>query len=188
MRIVIAAAFAFVTITAGAQNASRKKLIATGWDSPTPVQFRQYLSAFEKWPFDGTTIQTTRRLASGKDANAVNAFACEHWAPREFDVAIADLKAAKPRTATANFLMLYSNPGDVDWFDDAGWKEVVQHWRLLARTAYLGGLKGILFDAEPYTPPYQQYRFVSQAGSAKHTFAQYCVKARERGRFAADIG
>jgi imidazolonepropionase-like amidohydrolase len=28
-----------------------KRLIATGWDSPTPAQFRDHVASFEQWPF-----------------------------------------------------------------------------------------------------------------------------------------
>jgi hypothetical protein len=160
----------------------RKKLIATGWDSPTPAEFHKHISEFEKWPFDGTTIQPTRKLADGKIADAKFAFSREHWERAEFSEAIADLKAARPRSATDSFLMLYANPGDVDWFDDAGWKEVVEHWRILAWVAGEGGLRGILFDAEPYTPPHEQFKYSSQAGRDRHSFSEYAARARERGR------
>ena len=78
--------------------------------------------------------------------------------------------------------MLYANPGDVDWFDDAGWREVVNHWRLLARLTKQGGLRGLLYDAEPYQPPHSQFRYDAQSGHDRHTFADYSAKARERGR------
>ncbi len=77
--------------------------------------------------------------------------------------------------------MLYANPGDVDWFDDAGWGEVVNHWRVLARLAKQGGLRGLLFDAEPYVNPHSQFRYDAQPESAKHTFDEYRTKARQRG-------
>lgn len=63
----------------------RKKLIATGWDSPTPAQYRSHLSEFERWPFDGTTIQPTRRIAGGKTADAKFAFSRERWDRSEFE-------------------------------------------------------------------------------------------------------
>lgn len=162
--------------------AAQKKLIATGWDSPTPAQFRQNLATFEKCPFDGTTIMTTRKLADGHVVNTMGAFSREVWHASEFEQTIADLKAAHPVKARDNFLMLNTNPGNVDWFDDAGWKQVVDHWRLIARAAKQGGMRGILYDPEPYTPPYCQFSYHAQAGSAKHTFAEYEAKVRQRGQ------
>lgn len=164
-----------------AQSPARGKLIATGWDSPTPAEFTRNLAAFEKFPFDGTTIRPTRVLADGQAVDARFAFSRQHWTSAEFERAIADLQAATPRTSTDNFLMLYANPGDVDWFDDAGWTEIVDHWRLLARVARQGRLKGILFDAEPYAPPHAQFSYPQQPGRKVHTFTQYSAQARKRG-------
>ncbi len=158
-------------------------LIATGWDSPTPAQFREQVAEFEKWGvFDGTTISPTRTLAGGAVVDGKNAFAREPWRWEEFAGALADLRAAKPTICRETFLMLYANPGDVDWFDDAGWRAIVEHWRLLARLARQGGLRGLLYDAEPYAKPHAQFRYGAQAEREKHTFAEYRAKARERGR------
>jgi hypothetical protein len=71
---------------------------------------------------------------------------------------MADLKAARSDKLTDNFLIFGANPGNVDWLDDAGWREIRQHCRLLARLAHEGGLRGLLFDPEPYTEPYKQCR------------------------------
>lgn len=162
---------------------TRSPLIATGWDSPNPRQFREGLATFEGWGvFDGTTLRATRQTADNAEAAAIYAFSDETWAWSEFAGALADLQAAKPTTSRANFLMLYSNPGDVDWFDDAGWRAIVEHWRLLARLAKQGGLSGLLFDAEPYTKPHSQFLYRAQPGCDRHTFAEYRAKARQRGR------
>ena len=67
-------------------------------------------------------------------------------------------------------------------FDDEAWAQIVEHWRIAARLANQGGLKGILFDPEAYTEPHRQFAYTSQAGWREHTFAEYAAKARERGR------
>jgi hypothetical protein len=163
--------------------AARVPIIATGWDSPNPKQFREGVAAFEQWGvFDGTTLRATRRTAGGEEQGAINAFSREEWRWPEFASALGDLQATKPTTCRENYLMLYSNPGDVDWFDDAGWQEITDHWRLLSRLARQGGLRGILFDAEPYTPPHSQYLYRAQPGCEQHSFAEYRAKARQRGR------
>ena len=74
----------------------------------------------------------------------------------------------------------------MDWFDDAGWKEIQEHCRLLARLAHQGGLKGLLFDPEPYTEPFKQFKYSSQARRTEHSFEDYCRKARQRGREVMD--
>ncbi len=176
---VISGAVFAVTATPAAETG----LIATGWDSPTAAGFCRELPEFEKWgAFDGTTIFPTRKTADGQTRHAHCAFSREHWEWNELADCVADLKAAQPQLATQNFLFLYSNPGDVDWFDDAGWREVVDHWRLLARAAREGGLRGILYDAEPYTPPHSQFLYGAQPENEEHSFAEYRVRARQRGR------
>ncbi len=132
--------------------------------------------------FDGTTLRATRRAADGSEQAAIFAFSREPWAWGEFAAALADLKGARPTTCRENYLMVYSNPGDVDWFDDAGWKIITDHWRLLTRLARQGGLRGLLFDAEPYTPPHSQFLYRAQPERDRHTFAEYRAKARQRGR------
>ena len=70
----------------------------------------------------------------------------------------------------------------MDWFDDEGWQAIVDHWRLLARLAKQAGLRGVLYDAEPYTPPHSQFLYRVQPQAAQHTFAEYEARARQRGR------
>ena len=128
IRVLLAVATVSLVLTPCA--AGERRLIATGWDSPTPARFRDELAAFEAWQaFDGTTIAATRKLPDGRVVDARNAFGREPWQWSEFAAALADLQAVKPVSATENFLFAYANPGDVDWFDDAGWSQIVDHWR-----------------------------------------------------------
>ncbi len=97
-----------------AAQTARPPLIATGWDSPSPRQFREGLAAFEQWGvFDGSTLRPTRRTKEGAEKDAKNAFSREPWRWEEFAEALADLKAARPKTCLQTFLILYANPGDV---------------------------------------------------------------------------
>ncbi len=174
--------FVFLLEIGSVGFAGEVPLIVTGWDSPTPAQYREGLKAFEEWGlFDGTTIRPTRQTTSGV-VDAQNAFGREPWSWDQFAPALKDLQAAKTTTCRETFLMLYSNPGDIDWFDDTGWKNIVQHCRFLARLAKQGGLKGLLFDAEPYSPPAKQYRYQDQASADRYTFDEYRKQARLRGR------
>lgn len=163
-------------------DAEPPRLIATGWDNPTPSQFRRHLAEFERWPFQGAVIRPTRTGPDGKEVDATFAFAREPWNEADFAAATADLQAAKPAKDRADFLMIDANPGDVDWFDDAGWAQIVDHWRILTRVARRGGLKGLLYDAEPYAPPASQFSYRAQPERDRHSFAEYAAKARERGR------
>ena len=62
------------------------------------------------------------------------------------------------------------------------WKAVVEHWRIAAWLARETKIKGILFDPEPYRPPYSQFSYNAQPERDKHSFEDYYAKARERGR------
>lgn len=163
-------------------EAGPPKLIATGWDHPTPAQFRRHVAEFERWPFQGAVIRATRTGPGGKEIGSTFAFGRDHWDEAAFAASIADLQAAKSSKRGDYFLLINANPGDVDWFDDDGWAQVVDHWRLLARAARQGGLKGLLYDAEPYSPPHAQFYYAKQKGRDQHTFAEYIAKARGRGR------
>ena len=132
---------------APAASGSPVPVIATGWDSPNPRQFREGLATFEGWGvFDGTTLRATRRAADGSEQAAIFAFSREPWAWGEFAAALADLKGARPTTCRENYLMVYSNPGDVD-FHDAG-----KDYHTMASDPFgsSGGLRRLLFDAEPH--------------------------------------
>jgi hypothetical protein len=183
--LVLALVSAATVATAGPAPLPRK-LIVTGWDSPDTAQFRRDVRTMEQWPFDGAIIYAQGRGSDGGLFDARAAFGSNHWESAGFANALADLKAAHSDKLTDNFLILGANPGDVDWFDDAGWKEIQEHCRLLARLAHEGGLKGLLFDPEPYTEPFEQFKYSSQARRTEHSFDDYCRKARQRGREVMD--
>lgn len=173
----------FVASTSNAQRVpDRGQIIATGWDNPSPSQFRQHLAEFEKWPFQGTVIRPVRKLAEGREVGCTEAFQRGEWTWPELEPSVADLKGARPSKAVSNYLMITANPGNVDFFDDAGWAEIASHWQLLARVARQGGLKGLLYDEEPYSPPHEAFGYSAQPEHGRHSFGEYAAKARERGR------
>ena len=158
------------------------KLIATGWDNPDTAQFRRDLKGMEKWPFRGVVLNANGRDQTGKWFSATAAFCTNHWEKQFFGKALEDLKVSHSDQLTDNFLIFGANPGNVDWFDDAGWKEIEEHWRILARLARDGGLKGLVFDPEAYTVPFKQFNYSAQPQRDHHSYEEYCLKARERGR------
>ena len=86
-------------------------LIVTGWDSPTPAQFRQHVAEFEKLGlFEGTNIDPTRRVKGGAVGSAKNAFSREPWQWEEFAEALADSRAAKTITTTCRETFLMISP------------------------------------------------------------------------------
>jgi len=172
-----------VTAVSHAQDARRpKKLIATGWDMPDTRRLRENLEIMEQRPFDGVVLEALGRNAAGKPCRLGWAFLNEKWQRAWFQPCIVDLRACKFRRFTDNFIMLNANPGNVDWFDDEGWQNIVEHCRIAAWVAKQSGIKGLLFDPEPYAPPHSQFSYAAQPQHERHTFAEYCAQARLRGR------
>jgi len=161
----------------------RKKLIMSGWDQPDAAQFRRDLAAFEKYPFDGVILTVPGTKPDGTSFTSFNnLFSPEPWTEAMFAGALADLKAARSAKVTDNFLILWSLPHTVDWFDDAGWAIIADKFRLMARVAKQGGLRGILFDPEQYSEEHKPWRYLSQPGCRQHNFAAYFAKVRQRGQ------
>lgn len=179
---VVGLAVACSTCPAPAQDMRRpKKLIATGWDMPDTARLRENLEQMERRPFDGVVLEAVGRRDDGRPCRLRLAFVEEPWQEAWFESCIDDLKACRFQRFTDNFLLVNANPGRVDWFDDAGWESIVDHWRIAARVAKQSGCKGILFDPEPYTPPYAQFRYAAQPRRRQHPFEEYYRKARQRG-------
>ena len=161
----------------------RKKLIETGWDQPDTATLRKNVAEMEQQtPFDGVIIGCTGVKADGTKASLRPVFSSTPWEAQWFQSCIDDLQATPFKRFTDNFVIIGANPGNVDWFDDEGWKNVVEHWRIAARVARQGKVKGLLFDPEAYTKPYQQFKYAAQAQKDQHTFIEYVAKARQRGQ------
>src|SRR5438309_4930440 len=105
-----------------------RQLIYTGWDCPTPATFRADVADFEKLKlFDGSGIFPTRKHGEAAIERASEPFSTNHWDWSDFAQSVADLEAVRTTQCTNKFLMMSANPGNVDWFDDNGWAEVVDH-------------------------------------------------------------
>lgn len=163
----------------GLADQPAKKLIAVGWDMPNAERFRANFEAMEKVPLQGCSM---RFAGPGNQPTMWFSFSREPYDPQAVAQYTEDLKAVQPTQLRHRFLLLNANPGDVDWFDDAGWAVIADHWRTGARVAREGGLAGIMFDPEAYRDPYRTFDWTAQAQSAQHTFAEYHEKARQRGR------
>jgi hypothetical protein len=184
--IFISAALSIlIQLQAGAQIGSPgpKKLIEMGWDKPDTAALRANLAQMEQTPFDGALIGVTGKDDNGKTVEVRLASSNVPWKKEWFQQSVDDLKVvhSQAKKLTDNFIQVGANPGNVDWFDDAGWKQIADHWRIAAWIAKEGNVKGIFFDPEAYTKPDFQFDYYSQSGRDKHTFAEYQAKARQRG-------
>ena len=161
----------------------RKKLIMSGWDQPDAAQFRRDIKEFEKYPFDGVILTVPGKRNDGTSFSSYdNLFSAEPWNEAMFSSSLADLKATRSAQVTDNFVILWSLPTSVDWFNDSGWAVIAEKFRIMARVAKAGGLRGILFDPEHYSPTKKAWQYSTQPNRGQCTFAEYFAKVRQRGQ------
>jgi hypothetical protein len=159
---------------------SPKKLIEFGWDEPDTALMRAHVAEMEATPFDGCVFD----IKYLKDGKPVGAFVNEAWGRRAFTAAdvqpaLDDLRATPFKRFTENFLRFNVMPGDVDWFDDAGFDVVASNAKLAAQVARDGHARGILFDIEQYGSPL--FTYPKQAHAKEKSWADYSRQARVRG-------
>ena len=161
-----------------------KKIIESSMHIVTAQQLRRDLKEMEKSPFDGLVVAMPVFDTPTGTPNMPLSRAFENmkWEKAWFKKSIEDLKACRSDKLTDIFLTLNSNPGNVDWFDDGGWKQIIDHFRIAAWAAKQSGVKGLMWDPEPYNRPSCAFGYAAQSDYKKHTFAEYYAKARERGR------
>jgi hypothetical protein len=108
----------------------------------------------------------------------------------DFQQALADLQATKFHRFTEVFLRVNVTPGDIDWFDDNTWAVVLHNFGVAAKIAKASGIKGFMFDSEPYLAQQKpesalwSYNILSTKSSSfsGKSYAEYQSKARQRGR------
>ncbi len=156
----------------------RKRLISAGWDSPDPETLFNHREAIEKSPFSGVRIQIGPRR--GPEVTFRRIFSPSPWKREMFERDLEFLRKARSPRLPDHFLAMGPGAG-MDWFDDEGWKNVAEHFRIAAWLAREGGLKGIMFDPEIGTsdPPFSYLR---QKEKKPESFEAYAAKARQRGR------
>src|SRR5437016_2489844 len=153
--------FVALAITASAApSRAQKKLIEFGWDEPDEAFLKQYAAEMERnTPFDGCVFHVNYTKSGGCKGN----FMWDVWSKRAFKdeelaEGLATLKAAHFERMKHNFLRFNVTPGDVDWFDDAGFAAIVNNAKLAARVAKESGVcDGVLFDIEQYNTPLFSY-------------------------------
>lgn len=160
----------------------RKKLIELGWGKLTPTRLLEHLPRVEQTPFDGLALNIIGTDEQGQAVSAFQICIPKPWKPEWFQGEINTLRKLKSNKLTDNFISVslsVSSPDFVDAFDDAGWKVIVEHFRIAAWIAKEGGLKGIMFDPEGYGNTVICSR--SQRRKEK-SFTEYAAKVRQRGR------
>jgi hypothetical protein len=160
----------------------KKKLIEYGWDEPDVAYLREHAEEMQKRPLDGVIFVLRNVSRDGKKKgdftwSAWGSKVLEDW---QYQESLEDLKATKFTRFTDNFVRLNVTPGDVDWFDDAGFASVMENIRRAARVAKKAGVKGILFDTEAYNTTLWNYGKTKQA--ATKSWDDYAAACRSRGK------
>jgi hypothetical protein len=148
-----------------------------------PFRYLEHRAELESLPFDGYAIafQASWQPFFSSGINAPG-FAQDQ----------ADLAAIGQDRLKDSFALIWATPptDSWDWFDDAAWQASEVAIRTIARTARAVGMKGVMFDPEPY-----QDRFVwgydqqpIPAGRAtRPTFDEYRTKIFQRGQRFMEI-
>jgi hypothetical protein len=151
---------------------SEKKLIQIGWDIPSTSYLRQHWQKMDKGtPFNGVIFKVE---GAGWSSEAV--WDRQPWDRGRLISAVEDLKACHFTTLTSNFLRVNATPGDLDWFDDAGWAALSEKVGLLAWVAKEGRAAGLCLDFESYGKRQFQYQ-----PTPAHSFLETRDAARRRG-------
>jgi hypothetical protein len=151
--------------------ASAVKMIEYGWDTPGPQFVRDHIGDMERRPFDGVVM----RLPHGGG----DVFRPEAWDADTLGSQLAILREIQWQAFDSNFLAMYAT-SSMDWYDDDDWRVVLQHAAFMARAARAGRSRGLMFDPEPYGA--SPWTYAQQAHATVHTFGEYEVVVRERGR------
>lgn len=163
------------------ETASGVRVITCGWNAPTVAQYARDIHQMPgELPFTGAVL--TLHADSGNPDPLATAHSTDDWGDLDVQRSISAIAASDTSLMPDNYLLVKLNPGNVDWMDQAGWNTIVQHYRVAARLAKAGGLRGLLLDFEPYTAPYRQFQYSRQAQAADHSFLEYKTIVRSRGR------
>jgi len=174
-----AVAVLLVTLLTCACCDAAKYLIQSGWGLPNTHQLRENLALYESKPFDGIVFQPTV-TRDGKPASFwFSIWTLERYDVRDFQQAIEDMKATPFKRLKNNFMLTNVTPGNVDFFDD--FSSVVGNFRVAAMIAKQGGVKGIVFDPEPYEK-WNPWDYRSAKYRETKTFGEYQAQAFRRGR------
>jgi len=159
-----------------------KKLIEAGWERPDASDLLKYQKEIEKSPYDGIVLM----LLAKDDTNSTIPLQTRVFDPAPlklswFETDIKQLKSFHSDKLTDNFVRVSVSRNTPDWFDDAGWKRVVENWKVVATVAREGNLKGVCFDPEMYSGA-TIFTYGAQKNAKQYSFDQYQEKARQRGR------
>ena len=167
-----------------------KKLIYYGWGIRDARYVRHHWSEMESTPFDGTAISVIGKhngagveQASSDEPLGLGVFGPRALRLEDFESAIEDLRAARWRRFTDNFIpacLGFEQSQGFTWFDEARWQVVLANWRLLVTVAKRGGLRGIILDPEHYAV--RLFNHPAMRPGPSTTFERHRLQVKGRGQ------
>lgn len=160
----------------------KKKLINRGWGAPSVEAFKEHQKLIEDSPFDGVAIRFNLKDDEGKNVPVFAGGMNRPWKKEWFQPQVDILKSTKSPLLAESFIStsLAVAPAEfADAFDDAGWANLVGHFRYMAWAAKQAGMKGIMLDTEAYSSTLVKFAAATQKDK---TFDEYAAKVRQRGR------
>ena len=155
-----------------AHSPKRKKIIEWGAE-PNAAFFKENISKVKLMPFDGAVLP----LRTNNGTNVTwKMWGPIRWEYSNFARMAEDLMQTPLNPLSERFIRVNVTPGNVDWFDDRAWSNVLHNFALAARVAKGGNCKGFMFDVEQY-----EHKLFSLAGPVTTFNAQH-AKVRQRGR------
>jgi hypothetical protein len=156
---------------------TQKKLIEFPWSTYFSTFIRDNITNLETRPFDGVVFFNTPWPSMGGGGSILysNAITTN-------SLALDVLQAIKWNKFTDNFILADADSVGhrANWFDDAGWTNVVANARLLALAVQTARAKGIFFDPEHYYDTNLWYYSTNLYPA--YTFGQVQAEVRLRGK------
>ena len=154
-----------------------KKILYYGWDAPIPEDVKNQGSRLDASVFDAVVF---------KHRGARQIFTHEALPAEPFAQDIADLQEMGSSKLGESYLRMQINAEDAwSWASEEDWNAFASNLRNYARLAKEGGLKGILFDPEPYG--FNVWNYETQPAKGERSFEELEATAEERGAELVNI-
>jgi len=149
---------------------------------PTPSQLAENIAAVDKLPIQGFVFNLTNAKAYFADACMIPSFIYTY---EDFVKEVALMKNFEFKSRKKFFARINISAGlQTDWFDDAGWKIILNNIKLASRASAEMGAFGFCLDNEQYNV--QPFNYTSQSNRITKSFSEYEAQSRKRGKQFAE--
>jgi hypothetical protein len=156
MRKLLALFFmSLLGVSCGAESHRMKRIVLSGWDllHVTTADVWRNRAKFAATGADGALLPIDGVRRDGSSICGYWIMNGKGWKDEYFAETRRQLAeiTAQPGLCESFGLMLWTPRKRLAWTDDAAWNEFIENIGIYARTARLGGLKGVVIDEEDYS-------------------------------------